>query len=45
MLDRRYGNSSIRNKLPKWISGELKVADSYGQMMKDLGAFYRQKRV
>ncbi|TRM61112.1 helicase C-terminal domain-containing protein [Schizophyllum amplum] len=43
LLDRRYANPAVRNKLPKWIGGGLTVADTYGRVIKELGAFYRQK--
>ncbi|THV04455.1 DNA repair helicase [Dendrothele bispora CBS 962.96] len=43
LLDRRYA-SGIRNKLPKWIGNDLKVAQSFGQAVKEMGAFYRSKK-
>ncbi|KAK1225406.1 ATP-dependent DNA helicase chl1 [Marasmius sp. AFHP31] len=44
LLDRRYATPSISKKLPGWIGGELKVAQSFGQVVKELGTFYRNKR-
>ncbi|KAI5835242.1 DNA repair helicase [Schizophyllum commune Tattone D] len=43
LLDRRYANTAIRNKLPKWIGSGLTVADTYGMVIKELATFYRQK--
>ncbi|KAM6494135.1 Helicase C-terminal domain containing protein [Amanita muscaria] len=44
LLDQRYANGSIRRKLPKWIENRVTVAQSFGPAMKELGAFYRNKR-
>ncbi|CAK5284346.1 unnamed protein product [Mycena citricolor] len=44
LLDSRYKSTSIRSKLPKWIGGSLTAAESFGPVIKDLGAFYRSKR-
>ncbi|KAL1707545.1 helicase C-terminal domain-containing protein [Schizophyllum commune] len=43
LVDRRYANTAIRNKLPKWIGSGLTVADTYGMVIKELATFYRQK--
>uniref|UniRef100_D8PZM3 ATP-dependent DNA helicase CHL1 n=1 Tax=Schizophyllum commune (strain H4-8 / FGSC 9210) TaxID=578458 RepID=D8PZM3_SCHCM len=43
LLDRRYANVAIRNKLPKWIGSGLTVADTYGMVIKELATFYRLK--
>ncbi|KAI4523602.1 DNA repair helicase [Schizophyllum commune Loenen D] len=43
LLDRRYANTAIRNKLPKWIGSGLTVADTYGMVIKELATFYRQR--
>ncbi|KAJ7714216.1 helicase C-terminal domain-containing protein [Mycena metata] len=45
LLDQRYGSASIRAKLPKWIGGGMTVADGFGQVIRDLGSFYRDKRL
>ncbi|KAJ7695957.1 helicase C-terminal domain-containing protein [Mycena rosella] len=45
LLDKRYASASIRNKLPKWIGSKLMVPDSFGQGIKELGSFYRNKRI
>ncbi|TFK20003.1 DNA repair helicase [Coprinopsis marcescibilis] len=39
LLDRRYANAAIRNKLPKWIGGRLVVNDTFGQSIKELATF------
>ncbi|KAG7088245.1 hypothetical protein E1B28_012259 [Marasmius oreades] len=44
LLDKRYATASISKKLPGWISGELKVAQTFGQAVKELGTFYRNKK-
>ncbi|KAJ2935178.1 hypothetical protein H1R20_g1973, partial [Candolleomyces eurysporus] len=44
LLDRRYANPSIRNKLPKWIRKELVVSEGFGQTIKDVAAFSSQRR-
>lgn len=47
MVDKRYGNDRIRNKLPGWIKDGL-VPDSeekvFGKLMGSLGAFFRSKK-
>ncbi|KAJ6557257.1 helicase C-terminal domain-containing protein [Mycena vulgaris] len=45
LIDKRYASASIRNKLPKWIGGKLTVADGFGQAIRELGAFYKNKRI
>ena len=44
LLDQRYGTPSIRNKLPKWIGSKLVIAEGFGQAVKEMGTFYRNKR-
>ena len=44
LLDRRYSNQSIRDKLPKWIGKKLVVAEAFGQTIKDLAAFGGERR-
>jgi len=44
LLDQRYASGTIRAKLPKWIGSRLLVAETFGQAMKELGSFYRNKR-
>ncbi|KAJ7134385.1 helicase C-terminal domain-containing protein [Mycena epipterygia] len=45
LLDKRYASASIRNKLPKWIGGKMTVADGFGQAIRELGSFYKNKRI
>ncbi|KAJ7432344.1 helicase C-terminal domain-containing protein [Mycena latifolia] len=45
LLDKRYASTSIRNKLPKWIGGQMIVADGFGQAIRELGSFYKNKRI
>ncbi|KAJ7644317.1 helicase C-terminal domain-containing protein [Roridomyces roridus] len=45
LLDKRYASSSIREKLPKWIGGKLTLADGFGQAIRELGTFYKNKRI
>lgn len=44
LLDRRYGRGDILQRLPGWIRGEAKVQPAFGPFVKDLGAFFREKR-
>ncbi|KAF9257517.1 DNA repair helicase [Marasmius fiardii PR-910] len=44
LLDKRYATDSISKKLPGWIGGKLKVAQTFGQAVKELGAFYRSQK-
>ncbi|KAK0201976.1 helicase C-terminal domain-containing protein [Desarmillaria ectypa] len=45
LLDKRYASSNIRNKLPKWIGSEMKVAQTFGSAMKEMGVFFRNKKL
>lgn len=45
LLDRRYGATSIRNKLPKWIGNKLVITEGFGQTVKEMGTFYRNKKL
>ncbi|KAJ7366620.1 helicase C-terminal domain-containing protein [Mycena albidolilacea] len=45
LLDQRYGSASIRAKLPKWIGGRMTVADGFGQAIRELGSFYKNKKI
>jgi len=44
LVDSRYASPRIRQKLPKWIGDTTNVCETFGQGMKELGAFSRQKR-
>ncbi|OJT06295.1 hypothetical protein TRAPUB_2875 [Trametes pubescens] len=44
LVDGRYASPRIRSKLPKWIEAGTTVADGFGQAMKELGRFYREKK-
>ncbi|PWN26227.1 DNA repair helicase [Jaminaea rosea] len=46
LLDGRYGKQDIRNRLPAWIRGQTKsdTGAGFGAVVKDLGAFIREKR-
>jgi chromosome transmission fidelity protein 1 len=43
LLDRRY-STAIKSKLPKWIGDDLKIAQTFGQAVKEMGAFYRSRK-
>ncbi|KDR82649.1 hypothetical protein GALMADRAFT_57427 [Galerina marginata CBS 339.88] len=45
LLDRRYETTSIRNKLPKWIGSKVVITSSFGQVVKEMGTFFRGKRL
>ena len=44
LVDARYASPRIRGKLPKWIESGTVIADGFGQAMKTLGQFYREKK-
>lgn len=44
LLDSRFSSSRIRDKLPKWISEDTEVSETFGSAVKSLGTFYRSKR-
>ncbi|KIO31579.1 hypothetical protein M407DRAFT_67813, partial [Tulasnella calospora MUT 4182] len=44
LVDSRYSSPRIRGKLPKWIGEDIAVAKTFGQAMKELGPFYREKK-
>ncbi|KAF8333493.1 DNA repair helicase [Cantharellus anzutake] len=44
LIDQRYSTSRIQNKLPNWIRSEIIVAKTWGDGIRELGAFYRRKR-
>ncbi|PPR07101.1 hypothetical protein CVT24_010937 [Panaeolus cyanescens] len=44
LLDCRYSSPSIRNKLPKWIGNRIVVTESFGQAVKSMSSFFRDKR-
>lgn len=44
LLDHRYSMASIRQKLPSWIQDGVFICDTFGQAVKQLGSFYRDKK-
>ena len=44
LLDSRYASPRIRDKLPKWIGKHVTVAETFGEAVKEMGRFYREKR-
>ncbi|KAI0753454.1 DNA repair helicase [Daedaleopsis nitida] len=44
LVDSRYASQRIRGKLPKWIESGTIITDTFGQAMKEMGRFYREKR-
>ncbi|KAG8944165.1 ATP-dependent DNA helicase chl1 [Tulasnella sp. 424] len=44
LVDSRYSSPRIRGKLPKWIGEDIVAAKTFGQAMKELGSFYRDKK-
>ncbi|RDX47561.1 DNA repair helicase [Lentinus brumalis] len=44
LVDCRYASPRIREKLPKWIESGTIITETFGQAMKELGKFYRNKR-
>ncbi|KAH9949242.1 DNA repair helicase [Amylocystis lapponica] len=44
LVDARYAAPRIRTKLPKWIGEHTVVAEGFGQAMKEMGRFYRERR-
>ncbi|KAF8507368.1 helicase C-terminal domain-containing protein [Hysterangium stoloniferum] len=43
LVDARYGASRINAKLPKWIGKDIIVTKNFGQAVKEVGQFFRQK--
>ena len=44
LVDRRYCSTSIQNKFPAWIRGDITECDGFGQTMKHLSQFYRERK-
>ena len=44
LIDSRYSNAKIRNKLSLWIRDSVVSTQTFGQAVKMLGEFYRAKR-
>lgn len=45
LIDRRFTSAAIRGKLPRWLrDNNVAVCDTFGQAIKHLGTFYREKR-
>jgi len=44
LVDQRYCSANIQNKLPAWIRDGVTVCDGFGQTMKHLGRFYRERK-
>jgi len=44
LVDRRYCSASIQTKLPAWIRDGVAVCDGFGQTMKHLSQFYRERK-
>ncbi|KAG2145902.1 DNA repair helicase [Suillus clintonianus] len=44
LIDRRFTSPAIRGKLPQWLRNDVAVCETFGQAMKHLGNFYREKR-
>ncbi|KAL7410162.1 helicase C-terminal domain-containing protein [Mrakia frigida] len=44
LVDKRYGQASIRNKLPKWIGEDVKVCSTFGEGVKNIATFFKAKR-
>ncbi|KAG8738501.1 ATP-dependent DNA helicase chl1 [Ceratobasidium sp. 414] len=45
LIDQRYGTLRIRSKLPTWIGTDLEVADKFGDAIRQLGQFFRGKKL
>jgi len=44
LIDQRYSTPRIQSKLPQWIRGSVSIAHTWGQGLRELGAFYRLKK-
>lgn len=44
LIDRRFTSPAVRGKLPHWLRDDVAVCETFGQAMKHLGNFYREKR-
>jgi hypothetical protein len=45
LVDKRYAQPSIRNKLPKWIGQDVKVCNTFGECVKSVVGFFKGKKV
>ena len=44
LLDARYAAPRIRGKLPKWIGQNVAVTETFGEAVREMGRFYRERR-
>lgn len=43
LVDSRYASPQIRTKLPTWIEKETVVANSFGDVVREISTFFRTK--
>lgn len=41
LLDNRFNNSNIKNQLSLWIRGHVKLAQNFGEVIRDMKAFFK----
>ncbi|TDL22084.1 DNA repair helicase [Rickenella mellea] len=44
LIDRRYDSPRIRSKLPHWIGKDVKMTQTFGNAVKTLSGFFRDKK-
>lgn len=44
LVDHRYSSTGIQNKLPAWMRDGVVVCDGFGQTVKHLSQFYRERK-
>lgn len=44
LLDKRYSQPRIKNKLPKWIGSQVEHYELFGKVLARTGKFFRDKK-
>ncbi|KII90522.1 hypothetical protein PLICRDRAFT_697066 [Plicaturopsis crispa FD-325 SS-3] len=45
LIDCRYATATIHSKLPRWIGDKKTITVSFGQAIREMGQFFKQKRI
>ncbi|KJE05212.1 chromosome transmission fidelity protein 1 [Cryptococcus gattii NT-10] len=44
LVDKRYANPRIRNKLPKWIGEDVRIPQGFGGVARGVATFFKEKK-
>ncbi|KIR32908.1 chromosome transmission fidelity protein 1 [Cryptococcus deuterogattii MMRL2647] len=44
LVDKRYANPRIRNKLPKWIGEDVRMPQDFGGVARGVATFFKEKK-